>query len=113
MASTTAKTPGLAKDAIGLREVLFQSVTHMAPAAAVAFSIPAGAAYVARALPLAVVLALIACLFVAVSIGELAKHLPRLAASTPIPQRAFIPGSASWWPGPMPAPRLSSRPSCS
>src|SRR5208283_5379502 len=49
---------------------------HMAPAAAVAFSIPAGAAYAARALPLAVVLALIACLFVAVSIGELAKHLP-------------------------------------
>jgi amino acid transporter len=76
MASTAAKDPALAKNAIGLREVLFQSVTHMAPAAAVAFSIPAGAAYVARALPLAVVLALIACLFVAVSIGELAKHLP-------------------------------------
>ncbi len=76
MAATAAKDPALAKNAIGLREVLFQSVTHMAPAAAVAFSIPAGAAYVARALPLAVVLALIACLFVAVSIGELAKHLP-------------------------------------
>jgi amino acid transporter len=76
MASTAAKDPALAKNAIGLREVLFQSVTHMAPAAAVAFSIPAGAAYAARALPLAVVLALIACLFVAVSIGELAKHLP-------------------------------------
>ncbi len=76
MASTAAKDPALAKNAIGLREVLFQSVTHMAPAAAVAFSIPAGAAYAARALPLAVVLALVACLFVAVSIGELAKHLP-------------------------------------
>jgi amino acid transporter len=48
----------------------------MAPAAAVAFSIPAGAAYAAGALPLAVLLALIACLLVAVSIGELAKHLP-------------------------------------
>ncbi len=30
----------LARGAIGLREVLFQSITHMAPAAAVAFSIP-------------------------------------------------------------------------
>jgi amino acid transporter len=67
---------GLARDAIGLREVLFQSVTHMAPAAAVAFSIPAGASYAAGALPLATVLALIACLFVALSIGELARHLP-------------------------------------
>jgi len=68
--------PGLARNAIGLREVLFQSITHMAPAAAVAFSIPAGASYAAGALPLATVLALIACLFVALSIGELARHLP-------------------------------------
>ncbi|MFD4859826.1 hypothetical protein [Streptomyces atratus] len=35
---------GLLRDAIGLREVLFQSITAMAPAAAVAASIPAGAA---------------------------------------------------------------------
>jgi len=66
----------LARDAIGLREVLFQSITHMAPAAAVAFSIIVGSPFGAGALPLAVVLALIACLLVAVSIGQLAKHLP-------------------------------------
>lgn len=76
MSVTSQGEPGLARNAIGLREVLFQSVTHMAPAAAVAFSIPAGASYAAGALPLAVVLALIACLFVALSIGELARHLP-------------------------------------
>ena len=67
---------GLAREAIGLREVLFQSITHMAPAAAVAFSIIVGANFAGGALPLAVVLALVACLFVAVSIGQLAKHLP-------------------------------------
>lgn len=76
MASSAPEGPGLAREAIGLREVLFQSVTHMAPAAAVAFSIPAGASYAAGALPLAVVLALIASLFVALSIGQLAKHMP-------------------------------------
>lgn len=76
MASSDPESPGLARGAIGLREVLFQSVTHMAPAAAVAFSIPAGASFAAGALPLATVLALIACLFVALSIGELARHLP-------------------------------------
>jgi amino acid transporter len=67
---------GLAREAIGLREVLFQSITHMAPAAAVAFSIPFGAPFAGGALPLAVILALLACLFVAMSIGQLAKHLP-------------------------------------
>jgi hypothetical protein len=49
--AATVKDASLAKDAIGLPGTLFQSVTHMAPAAAVAFSIPAGAAYAARALP--------------------------------------------------------------
>src|SRR6266516_6905146 len=71
-----APSSELAREAIGLREVLFQSVTHMAPAAAVAFSIPFGAPFGAGALPLAVVLALVACLLVVVSIGQLAKHLP-------------------------------------
>jgi hypothetical protein len=33
--------PGLRRDAIGLREVLFQSITDMAPGAAIAASIPA------------------------------------------------------------------------
>jgi hypothetical protein len=38
-------TTGLRRDAIGLREVLFQSITDMAPGAAIAASIPAGVAF--------------------------------------------------------------------
>ena len=76
MERTVVPSTGLAREAIGLREVLFQSITHMAPAAAVAFSIIAGAGFAAGALPLAVILALIGCLLVAISIGELARHLP-------------------------------------
>jgi len=67
---------GLQRDAIGLAPVLFQSITHMAPAAAVAFSIIFATTYAGGATPLAVLLALVACLFVAISIGQLAKHLP-------------------------------------
>jgi amino acid transporter len=67
---------GLRRDAIGLREVLFQSITGMAPGAAVAASIPAGAAYAGGSLPLAVVFALIACLLTASSIGLLAREMP-------------------------------------
>jgi len=69
-------TPALRRDAIGLREVLFQSITDMAPGAAIAASIPAGAALAGGSLPLSVVFALVACLFCAVSIAELAKHMP-------------------------------------
>ena len=78
MASTSQAdmTPRLQKDAIGLAPVLFQSITHMAPAAAVAFSIIFAVTYAGGATPLAVVLALVACLLVAISIGQLARHLP-------------------------------------
>jgi hypothetical protein len=48
----------LAREAIGLREVLFQSITHMAPGAAVAFSIIVGANFAAGALSLSVLFAL-------------------------------------------------------
>ena len=76
--ATRAQQPdaGLQRDAIGLTQVLFQSITHMAPAAAVAFSIIFAVTYAGGATPLAVILALVACLTVAISIGQLARHLP-------------------------------------
>jgi amino acid transporter len=78
MTETTASTaaPGLRRDAIGLREVLFQSMTDMAPGAAIAASIPVGVGYAGGALPLSVLIAMVACLLTAFCIGELAKNLP-------------------------------------
>jgi amino acid transporter len=73
MASSTGS---LERNAVGLTEVLFQSITHMAPAVAVALSIGFATGLAGGNTPLAVVLALVACLFTAFSIGELAKHLP-------------------------------------
>jgi amino acid transporter len=66
----------LQRGAVGLTEVLFQSITHMAPAVAVALSIGAATAAAGGQTPLAVVFALIASLLTAYSIGELARHLP-------------------------------------
>jgi amino acid transporter len=73
---TAAAGHGLKRDAVGLREVLFQSMTDMAPGAAIAASIPAGVAFAGGALPLAVLLALVASLFTAWSISQLAKEIP-------------------------------------
>jgi amino acid transporter len=72
----TATGTRLQRDAVGLGPVLFQSITHMAPAAAVAFSIIFAVTYAGGSTPLAVVIALVACLLVAISIGQLARHLP-------------------------------------
>src|SRR3954452_10612559 len=61
---------------IGLPQVLFQSITHMAPGAAVAYSIYISVPFSRQALVLSVLLALIACLCAATAIGQLAKLEP-------------------------------------
>ena len=69
-------TNELERNAIGLREVIFQSICSMAPGAAIAASIPFGSPLAGGALPLAVIFAFVGILFTASSIGQLAKHIP-------------------------------------
>jgi amino acid transporter len=79
MAAPAASESGfehLREHSIGLPQVLFQSITHMAPAAAVAYSIYISVPDARQALPLSVALALIACICAATAIGQLAKLFP-------------------------------------
>src|SRR6195256_377350 len=89
--STSTDAHRLERNAVGLAPTLFQSITHMAPAAAVAFSTILGAPSPGGSLPLAVLLALVACLFVAVSIGQLARHLPSAGGLYTYSARALHP----------------------
>jgi amino acid transporter len=87
----TQTTTGLRRNAIGLREVTFQSITDMAPGAAIAASIPAGVAFAGGSLPLAVVFALVACLFCAWSIGLLAREMPSAGSLATYAARGIHP----------------------
>src|SRR6266581_2138907 len=76
---SSSSSPGqstLRPNAIGLPGVLFQSITTMAPASAVAFSLGAAILFTGGALPLAVLIALIVCTLIALNIGALARYLP-------------------------------------
>jgi amino acid transporter len=84
---------GLRRDAIGLREVLFQSITDMAPGAAIAASIPAGVAFAGGSLPLAVVFALVASLFTAWTVSQLAKEIPAAGSLATYAARGIHPGA--------------------
>src|SRR5436853_4292634 len=66
----------LREHSIGLPQVLFQSITHMAPAAAVAYSIYISVPFSRQALALSVLLALVACMCAANAIGQLAQREP-------------------------------------
>jgi amino acid transporter len=90
-APATRQFDHLREHSIGLPQVLFQSITHMAPAAAVAFSLLASVFWAGQALPLAVLLAMIACVLVANSIGQLAKHMPSAGGLYTYVSRALGP----------------------
>jgi len=91
--STQAGGTGLRPNAIGLREVLFQSITDMAPGAAIAASIPFGVGFAGGALPLAVLFALIASLFTAWTISQLAKEIPAAGSLATYAARGIHPSA--------------------
>jgi amino acid transporter len=66
----------LRSGSIGLLDVVFQSITYMAPGIGLAFSIGIGINFSGTTLPLSVIIALVGCGFTAVAIGQTAKHIP-------------------------------------
>ena len=85
----------LHKNAIGLAEVLFQSVTAMAPASAAAFSLGAAVPVAGTALPLATLIALAVCMLIAFNIAAMAKHLPSAGGYFTYVSRGL--GDAAGW----------------
>lgn len=66
----------LRPNSIGLPGVLFQSITTMAPASAVSFSLGAAIPYAGASLPLVVFITFLVCILIALNISALAKYLP-------------------------------------
>jgi len=70
----------------------------MAPASAVAFSLGAAIPFAGGALPLAVLIALVVCSFIALNIGSLAKYLPSAGGFFTYVSRGLGP-QAGWMTG--------------
>src|SRR5712691_5635887 len=94
----SSEPSSLRRNAIGLPGVLFQSITTMAPASAVAFSLGAAIPFAGGALPLAVLIALVVCSFIALNIGSLAKYLPSAGGFFTYVSRGLGP-QAGWMTG--------------
>jgi amino acid transporter len=88
---STASNTSLARHTVGLAGVLFQSVTFMAPGGAVATSLAVGALYAGGALPLSVLLTMIAAIVIAASIAQLARHLPSAGSIYTYPAQGLHP----------------------
>ena len=101
---------GLARQSVGLAGVVFQSVTFMAPGGSIATSLAVAAAYAGGALPLSVLVTLVAALIVGASIGQLARHLPSAGSIYTYPAQGLHPyvGFLVGW-GTRSSPDLSGR----
>lgn len=66
----------LDRGAVGIVPVLFQSITTIAPAGGAATGLLFTTTYAGGSTPLTILFALIACVLVAVTIGQLSHHLP-------------------------------------
>ncbi len=68
--------PSLLAGSVSPMATLFQSITFMAPAGAIVFSLSIAVPLAGNALPISIVIAGIACILAAVAIGQLAAEIP-------------------------------------
>ncbi len=73
---TTDTEPQLRRNSLGLPELVFQAVTHIAPATSVVFIFPVIAHQAGPAMPLSFVLTTIVCMFVGSTVFQFSKYVP-------------------------------------
>jgi amino acid transporter len=66
----------LERDALGLRDVVFQGITHIAPAINVVFTLPVIAAQAGATMPLSLLLSTIVCFFIANTVAQFSRYVP-------------------------------------
>jgi amino acid transporter len=69
-------TPQLRRNSLGLPELVFHGITHIAPATNVVFTFPIIAAKAGAAMPISFLLTTIVCLFIANTVAEFSRYMP-------------------------------------
>src|ERR1700693_1790992 len=75
-ATNPAAQPQLRRNALGLPELVFQGVTHIAPAANIIFAFPIIALKAGPAMPLSFLLSTIVCLLIGNTVSQFSRYMP-------------------------------------
>ena len=73
---TETTAPQLRRNSLGLPELIFHGITHIAPATNVVFTFPIIAAKAGAAMPISFLLTTIVCLFIANTVAEFSRYMP-------------------------------------
>ncbi len=69
-------TPQLRRNSLGLSELVFQGITHIAPAGSIVFTFPIIASQAGPDMPISLLLSTIVCFFIANTVAEFSRYLP-------------------------------------
>jgi amino acid transporter len=72
----TASSPQLRRNSLGLPELIFHGITHIAPATNVVFTFPIIAAKAGPGMPISFLLTTVVCLFIANTVSEFSRYMP-------------------------------------
>jgi amino acid transporter len=75
-AASTSTTPQLRRNALGLPQVVFQGITHIAPSINVVFTFPVIALKAGPDMPISFLLTTIVCFFIANTVSQFSKYMP-------------------------------------
>jgi amino acid transporter len=75
-AASTTSTPKLQRNALGLPQVVFQGITHIAPSINVVFTFPVIALKAGPDMPISFLLTTIVCFFIANTVSQFSKYMP-------------------------------------
>jgi len=75
-AASTTSTPQLRRNALGLPQVVFQGITHIAPSINVVFTFPLIALKAGPDMPISFLLTTIVCFFIANTVSQFSKYMP-------------------------------------
>jgi amino acid transporter len=66
----------LHRNALGLSDVVFQGITHIAPAINIVFTLPVIAAQAGSTMPISLLLSVIVCFFIANTVAQFSRYVP-------------------------------------
>ena len=72
----TSTSPQLRANSLGLSELVFQAITHIAPASNVIFAFPIIALKAGPVMPISLLLATIVCLFIGNTVSQFSSYMP-------------------------------------
>jgi amino acid transporter len=76
LSTQAASTSQLRRNSLGLGELVFHGITHIAPATNVVFTFPIIAAKAGAAMPVSFLLTTIVCLFIGNTVAEFSRYMP-------------------------------------